>query len=52
MDKLTMTRRRILRGRFQWPAWLLDWAWNRQATPWCEPGAAPEKIELPPEISQ
>ena len=24
---------RILRGRFQWPAWLLDWAWRRQATP-------------------
>ena len=19
--------------RFQWPCWLLDWAWDRQATP-------------------
>jgi hypothetical protein len=20
--------------RFQWPAWLLDWAWDRQAIPY------------------
>jgi len=20
--------------RFQWPCWLLDWAWDRQATPY------------------
>jgi hypothetical protein len=19
-------------GRWQWPCWLLDWAWSRQAT--------------------
>jgi hypothetical protein len=23
----------MLKGRIQWPAWLLDWAWSRQATP-------------------
>lgn len=20
--------------RFQWPCWLIDWAWKRQATPY------------------
>ena len=36
--------RRSLRGRFQWPAWLLNWAWSRQATPYVapKPEQAPE----------
>lgn len=25
--------------RFQWPCWLLDWAWNRQATPYLKEDA-------------
>lgn len=23
--------------RFQWPSWLLDWAWDKQATPYVPP---------------
>lgn len=24
--------RHVFRGRVQWPGWLLEWAWSRQAT--------------------
>ena len=34
MDKIGAGLSRLTRGRFQWPCWLLDWAWNRQATPY------------------
>jgi hypothetical protein len=26
--------------RFQWPCWLLDRAWHRQATPWKKASSA------------
>ncbi len=24
---------RLFRNRLMWPCWLLDWAWDKQATP-------------------
>ena len=33
LDKIGGLLSRVTRGRFQWPCWLLDFAWNWQATP-------------------
>jgi hypothetical protein len=28
--------------RFQWPCWLIDWAWDKQATPYYPAAKQPE----------
>jgi hypothetical protein len=36
--------------RFQWPCWLLDWAWSRQATPY--PLAVRPQLEAAGDVSR
>jgi hypothetical protein len=31
---LDWINRHLFRNRITWPCWLLDWAWDRQATPY------------------
>lgn len=38
MDRLFEWADRVNGGRWQWPCWLLEWAWQRQATPYIATG--------------
>ena len=35
LDKIGHVLSRLTRGRFQWPCWLLGWAWDYRARKDC-----------------